>query len=192
MRISKLIFVCACLVGLTQLGWTQNQHLGANKQSHGIAGYLDPRTGTFTTKAQSSGVTPDASEELPPTLTNILARFVFTFNIEFNDQPGGATTVCAVDLSTSDSSGLFYDETATAIATNNGTACKVSILFYWSLANPTEDQVFVEYHINSFQSITVGGTASVQDFRSADHSIAPLPVPLNGQTVNVPTITTAI
>jgi len=193
MRISKLIFVCVCLVGLTQLVWSQNERVvgGPAKHSHGIAGYLDPRTGTFTTKAQGAGAA-DASDELPPTLTNILARFVFTFAIEYNDQPTSATTACTVDISTSDSSGLFYDESATALATNGGKACTVTILFLWSLASPTADQVFAEYHVESFQAVTVGGTSAPEIFRSADHSILPLAMPINGQTVNVPTITTAI
>jgi hypothetical protein len=193
MRISKLIFVCVCLVGLTQLVWSQNQHLtgGLGRQAHGIPGYLDPRTGTFTTRAQSAGVPPDASEELVPTLTSIYARYVFTFSFK-NDQPTSATTSCTVDISTSDSSGLFYDESASALAASNRTSCTVTILFLWYLASPTTDQVFVQYHIASFQSVTVGGTATVQDFRAADHSIAPLAVPANGQTINVPLITTAI
>ncbi len=188
MRISKLIFVCICLIGITQLVWSQNQHVGAAKQSHGIPGYLDPQTGTFTTKAQPS----ETAEEPPTTFTTILARLVFNFTIAPNDQPTTATTSCTVTLTTTDSSGLVYDESATAIATNNGTACKVTVLFSWSLASPTQDQIFVDYHIASFQSITVGGTASVQEFRGADHSIPSISVPMNGQTVTEPTITTAI
>ena len=192
MRMSKLIFTTVCLVGLTQLVWSQSEHFSAPaKQSHGIAGFLDPRTGTFTTRAQGSSVMRDASEE-PPTLTNILARYVFTFNIEYNDQPASATTACTVDISTSDESGLFYDESSTALATKSGTACTVTILFYWGLANPTADSVSVEYHIESFQAVALGGTSTPEVFRSADHTIAPLAVPSNGQTVDVPTITTAI
>jgi hypothetical protein len=188
MRISKLIFVCMCLVGITQLVWSQNQHVGAGRQGHGIPGYLDPRTGTFTTRAQPS----ETGEETPPTFTTILARLVFNFTIAHNDQPTNATTSCTVSLSTADSSGLDYNESATAIATNNGTACTVTVLFSWTLASPTEDQVFVDYHIASFQSITVGTTASVQEFRGADHSLPSISVPLNGQTITEPTITTAI
>ena len=188
MRISKLIFVCICLIGITQLVWSQNQHVGAAKQSHGIPGYLDPQTGTFTTKAQPS----ETAEEPPTTFTTILARLIFNFTISPNDQPTTATTSCTVSLSTTDSSGLVYEESATAIATDNGTACKVPVLFSWSLASPTQDQIFVDYHIASFQSISVGGTPSVQEFRGADHTIPSISVPLNGQTVTVPTITTAI
>jgi len=192
MRISKLIFVCVCLIGLTQIGWSQNQHLGASKQSHGVAGYLDPRTGTFTTKAQISGATADASEELPPALTTILARLIFNITIQYNDQPTNATTACTVTLSTSDSSGLFYDESATSIATKNGTACTVTLLFSWALASPTTDQISVDYRVESFQAITVGATTTPEVLRSADHTILPLAVPMNGQTITVPTITTAI
>jgi hypothetical protein len=187
-RISKLIFVCMCLVGITQLVWSQNQHTDAGGQAHSIPGYLDPRTGTFTTRAQPS----EAAEETPLTFTTILARLVFNFTIAPNDQPPTATISCTVSLSTTDSSGLAYDESATAIATNNGTACKVTVLFSWSLASPTQDQVFVDYHIASFQSIAVGGAASVQQVRDADHSLPSISVPLNGQTITEPTITTAI
>jgi len=192
MRTSKLIFVCVCLVGLAQLGWSESQHLGASKQSHGIPGYLDPRTGTFTTKVQSSVVTSDESEE-PTTLTTITARLIFNINIVYNDQPSNAITACSVTINEfGDSSGLFYEEEATAIATSNGTACKVTILFSWPLANPTQDQISVEYHIDSFQSVTVGGTAVVEPFRSLDHSIPSLPMPSNGQTITEPTISTYI
>jgi hypothetical protein len=188
MRISKLIFVCMCLVGITQLVWSQNQHTDAGRQAHGIPGYLDPRTGTFTTRAQPS----ESAEETPPTLTTILARLIFNFTIVPNDQPTTATTSCTVSLSTTDSSGLTYVESATGIATNGGTACKVTVLFSWALASPTQDQVFIDYHIASFQSIAVGGTASVQEFRSADHTLPSISVPMNGQTITEPTITTTI
>jgi hypothetical protein len=189
MRISKLIFVCVCLIGLTQIGWSQNQHL--SKQSRGIPGYLDPRSGTFTTRAQSSGTNSEGAE-LNPALTTILARLIFNFTI-LNDQPANAVTSCTVALSTlDDSSGLFYDESATSIATKSGTACTVTILFSWALASPTTDTISVDYHISSFQAITVGGTSTPEALRTADHSIANIPVPMNGQTITEPTISTTI
>jgi len=190
MRISKLIFVCVCFVGLAQLGWSQELHVASSKQSHGIRGYLDPRTGTFTTKVQ--GATSDASED-PTSLTTITARLIFNINLVFNDQPASATTACSVDISSlDDSSGLFYDESATSIATNNGTTCKVTILFSWLLGSPTSDQISVEYHVESFQGVTIGGTTTPEVFRSLDHTIPDISVPLNGQTVTEPTINTYI
>jgi hypothetical protein len=190
MRISKLIFVGVCLVGLTQLGWSQAQHLGASKQAHGVPGYLDPRTGTFTTRAQGAGETQDASQE-PTALTNIVARLVFNISIVYNDQPAGAITACSVDISEfGDPSGLFYTEDATAIATSNGTVCKVTILFDWALATPTSDQISIDYHIESIQPVTVGGTTLPEVFRTLDHSIPSVAVPMNGQTITEPTIYT--
>jgi len=187
MRISKLVFVCVCLIGLTQIGWSQNQPL--SKQTRGIPGFLDPRSGTFTTRAQSAGTNSEGAE---PALTTILARLIFNFTI-LNDQPANATTSCTVTLSTlDDSSGLFYDESATAIATENGTACKVTILFSWALASPTTDTISVDYHIASYQAITVGGTSTPEALRTADHSIANIPVPSNDQTITEPTISTTI
>jgi hypothetical protein len=57
MRALKVMFVCMCLVGITQLVWNQDHGVDAGRGTRGrvILGYLDPRTGTFTTKAQSFG-----------------------------------------------------------------------------------------------------------------------------------------
>jgi hypothetical protein len=191
MRILKLMFVCMCLLGLNQLVWSQNQptgsqtqNVGTSKQAHGIAGYLDPRTGTFTTKVQRSRV-----GNKTPGLTEIVARLIFTFNIVYNDQPASATTACTVDLDTSDSSGLFYSESSTAIVAKGGATCTVTVLFDWLLATPTQDQINVSYHIDSFDAVAIGSAAPVGEaLRSLTHSILPLPVPPYGKTITEPTI----
>jgi hypothetical protein len=55
MRVLKLIFAVVCVVGLTQLVWSQNQQRmsAGPHHSYGIPGYFDPQTRTFTTGAET-------------------------------------------------------------------------------------------------------------------------------------------
>jgi hypothetical protein len=180
MSVSKMICVCLCvfLIGFTPPVRSQNQaREGAlGKSDQGIPGYLDPRTGTFTTRAKSSvtGATQAGT-------TTILARLIFNFTI-LTDEPG-ANTVCSVSISPSDSVG-FYEESASSAATNGGQACTVTLLFSWDLATPNTDMINVGYSI----SASGGGSQS----RNSSHSLPSIPVPSNFQTITEPTISATI
>jgi len=190
MRKLTVILVGICFAGFAQLALGQMGSAGSAQMTHqhGVPGYLDPKTGTFTTRAHSSGVSADISPDIAT--TTILARLVFKFNIR-TDQTSPAVTFCTVDLDGGDEAG-FYEEEGSAVATAAGTACTVTILFSWTLATPTMDTISVSYDVGAFQPVAVGGISTSEEFRHSSHSIANIAVPLNGQTVNVPAISVTI
>lgn len=170
MRMSKVIFVTLfCLVGLTPLVWSQSQDQplangAAVRQNHGIPGYLDPETGTFTTRMQSAG----PAVQIPGT-TRVIFRLVFPINININDQGSGNTVNCDVDIFTSDNS---FSDSGSVVG--NASGCTVTILAQWDLATPLQDTIFVSFGVSS------SGTGTS---RRTSHSLAGISVPNNGQTV---------
>jgi hypothetical protein len=184
MRIPKPIFVCICLCALTLLVWSQNQHVFAGQQAHGVPGYLDPQTGKFTTRAQSAN--PAVSE----TLTPRVAELIFNFDIAHDDQPSGDTTFCSVDISdASTDEPLYYTELAQSVATVTAGVgkCTVTIHFDWSLEYASTDTVSVCYSMAYFNT-----SSNIFEPRNLTHCIANIAMPANGATVTVPTIETYI
>jgi hypothetical protein len=188
MRTSKLIFVCLCLAGLTQLVWSQNKSVEAAHGTHwrGIPGYLDPQTRNFTTKAESSGASSRAGSEEPLSGTEVQFRETFNFSIAALDVPPSAVIFCYASMSTEDSNGNFY-ETNTTVATRTGSSatCSVPLLANWTLVNPTTDTISAYYEAYSEQSVAVGSYTEVIE-RYGEAPSLTLPVPANLQTVNNP------
>jgi hypothetical protein len=182
MRISKLIFVCACLIGLTQLVWSQNQHLFPSKQSSGIPGYLDPRTGKFTTQIQKSGVGTGENEELAG--TPVLFRVKFNITINNYDQPAGSITSCHASIDTEDPLG-FYSDDAVIIAAKSGGGwtCTVPILVSWTLQTPNSDTISACYGVEVFQVVSVGSVQEAFSGRTSSPPCLSIPVPTNTSTV---------
>lgn len=183
MKIAKLIFVCLfCFVALSPLSWSQSQPNPSNQKQGAptIPGVFDPRTGMFTAHAQSAAPAAVAT-------TNVLARLIFNFNIR-NDQQGGGPTHCYVSLQTQGDAAGYYDESAQSTATNGGTSCSVTLLFSWDLATPTTDTIRVTYGVSSNGEDANGNGP----YRSTYHEIAPIPVPSNFETINLPPINVTI
>jgi|HubBroStandDraft_3_1064219.scaffolds.fasta_scaffold501424_1 hypothetical protein len=182
MRISKVIFVSFfCLIGLAPLVWSRNQDQplagGAVRPNHGVPGYLDPQTGTFTAQIQTAS--PDV--QLPGT-TRILFRLIFPISININDQPAGNTTTCGVDISVfgSGETSSASDSTSTP---GTASGCTVTVLAQWDLKTPATDTIFISFSVSSSGS---GGS------RTTTHGLASIPVPTNGQTITEPVIDTVL
>jgi hypothetical protein len=176
MKISKVLFLgFFCLIGIAPLVWSRSQGqplpAGTPGSSHGIPGYLDPKTGTFTSRAQIASPDVQAAGT-----TRILFRLIFPITIDINDQSSANTTSCSVDISTSDAAGFVEDSGSTV---GNANGCTVTILAQWDLATPTADKVSISFDISSSGS---GGA------RSTSHSIAQISMPGNTQTITEPVI----
>jgi hypothetical protein len=187
MRIPKAIFVCllSLVVSTSTFGWSQNQPAAVRlgSQTQGIPGYLNPQTGIFTTRPQTS-----APATTIPT-TSVIFRLIFNFNIEINDQPSTNTFTCSVAISpVGDTSGLFHNEEATTLSTDGGKTCQVTILASWELANASTDSVAISYTISSFQSVS----GTLQSARTSSHSLPSIPMLANAQTITEPTIAVVI
>jgi len=182
MRLSKALFVCVCLVGLTQLVWSQSNSFGAS-HGKGVPGYLDPRTGKFTTQVQNhggdTGANPDAG-------TAVLFREQFNITITNYDQPTtNVLVVCSANISSyGDPNGYYYDD-ASIVATQSGKnyTCDVPILTSWTLQNPGSDTITAYVTVDFVQVFTLNGTSAIESIRRQEPPYMTLPVPQNGHTV---------
>ena len=146
-----------------------NQTEAAPTQPLEIPGFLDPKTGKFTTQATAAAITAQVAT------TNTIARLIFTFQILTDN--AGAQTQCSVGLNVSDAAG-FYSESGSS-RSPDGQNCTVIMLFSWDLATPQTDAINVNYSVN-----WSGGGGS----RSTSHAITPIPVPANTETISLPPI----
>jgi len=164
MKMSKTMCVCVCLVGLTQLVWSQQLD---RQNARGIPGYLDPKTGTFTTRVQ----TPEAEKAKP-----LSASWYWgTFNINIaatltTPVPSGAIVTCSATVDEIDDTNGSYYEQASAVATAGGSKCDMSIPYAWDLSNASTDQVIVSYTIAIDESITVGTTTTIVKIRQTEYN----------------------
>jgi hypothetical protein len=184
MRTWKVIFVCLCLAGFTQLVWCQEKSPDATHgtRGQGIPGYFDPRTSTFSTKAEPAGANADS--EVPPAGTPILFRETFTFAISALDIPASAVIFCHAGINTTDPLGSYQDgNTAVATRSGNNATCSVSILTNWVLADPTTDKITANVFAYADQTIQVGSSSELIERFSGPPTLT-LPVPANTQTIN--------
>jgi hypothetical protein len=188
MRIVKIIFVCLVCFVVATLGWSQNPSAQVeqskpeqSKPAHGVPGYLNPQTGTFTTQAQSTVPTAAVAT------TTVIFRLIYNFRIQFNDNTTGNTTTCGVNISTNDAAGSFY-EGNTVISPDGGQTCQVSILAQWNLATPTTDMISAYAYVESFGSTKGNYDQLLPDRYSDIESIPQIPVPQSGETLAQPTI----
>jgi len=166
MKLPITIFVCVCLVGLTQLVWSQQLD---RPNAHGVPGYLDPKTGTFTTKVQ----TPEADKANP-----LSASFYFgTYKLDiaatlYTPVPSGGIVTCSGTVDEYGDPSGAYNEEASAIATGSGSSwkCDMTIPYAWLLSSPSTDNVDVSYSIEIAESITVGTTSTIVTIRRSEFS----------------------
>jgi hypothetical protein len=158
------LFLCTCLIGLAHPGWSQTPN---GHEPRGILGYLNPRTGAFTTRIHSaSGVEPEAA----PTPT--YGELVFNIQISiWSTLPADAVLSCSGEATISDG-GNFHLETASVDTTRNGNkaSCQVIIPYYWLLSSPNIDQIDLSFSVSTKAS----------DTRDSSHSAGSIPVPVNG------------
>ena len=178
MRMSKAIFVCVCLVGLTQLVWSQNKGTGAF-QEKGIPGYLNPHTRTFTTRAQGSGVQG-------PEFTGTAVFFREQANITINnyDQTTNSLAICHADItSIGDANSGWYDSADVVATLSGGTwFCDVPVLTQWTLQTPATDQLELCVSVDIISLHTLGSLTEAQSSRSSSQPCLTITQPANGVT----------
>jgi len=183
----KVIFCCVCLVGLTQLVWSQNSNLSTapGSREHGIPGYLDPRTGTFTAKVPTrASVSPDTTV----TYSVLTGTWDFTIPITLKTTPAnGDILACEIDLSVNDPVTYTYIETGIATQTASGaSSCTVSIPYTWVLTAPTTDVVVISYDISIIHGYSVGPATGAKASRNTSRFYTySEPVPANGVTTSI-------
>jgi len=193
MRTSRIILVCACLVGLTQSVWSQQAQQTKPTAPSGIPGYLNPQTGAFTPMPQNEN-----AEELNST-TPTTGEFVITFTITISSSIPTSTLIgCQASAAVVDinrKTGIISNtvsESGEAVASRSGgkATCKVTIPYSWVLLNASTDTVSLGYAVAVYESVTVpanGSSAAVTTlFNPRVSSQAPgsIPVPATGSTTD--------
>jgi hypothetical protein len=167
----KIVFAMVCLVGLTQLVWSQNEKgVFSGSHSEGIPGFLDPQTRTFTTLVESgidnplSGTGSYYYGEIKITLTVYVASAF----------PSGTAYGCSGTLTVGgDTNGDTYIENAvaTAPAPSGGvTTCTLIFNYFWQLTSPTSDIIDVSFTAVAQNTVTVGSQTEIIDLRDATRS----------------------
>ena len=181
MKMSRVIFALVCLGGLSQLVWSQDDAIGAR----GIPGYLNPKTGIFTTRAHSE------SADVAPTTTpqyyygtislEVLVYVVTTF-------PTGTVFGCDATAGTDDLGGGSFSESVTVTAAPSGgiLTCNLNMPYLWQVSNPTTDVITFSFSAAALNPNTVAGKQEA--YRSASRNAANYLTGIptkNGTTTNV-------
>lgn len=175
-KLLNILVLCACILGMSAALAGQSSSV-----SHGIRGYLDPKTGAFHPIP-----TVEESDAEPPATATYGGKFVFKFTINVAATiSASAKIACSADVSVTDISGAsynYFDETASALATRSGTTatCTVNIPYSWKLASGGTDMVSLSYVISAPSEISVATDAYPNRLSTA--SITSIKVPLNGAT----------
>lgn len=177
MKITKFALVCLCFVMGTTALWGQ----AANKQSAGILGYLDAKTGAFRPLPQAA---EDDAE--PRTLTTFGGTITITFTITVKTTTL-TTFTCSgeadVNDDTASATGFHtYSESDTALATGSGTTrtCKVSIPYSWGLATQSSDSITISYVV-----LGSNGTTETAQRTTSLSPLEVIKVPANGATTAI-------
>ncbi len=174
MKVLTTTLLGLCLVALTLPAWSQstNQESVHGKPSHGVLGYLDPRTGTFKPMPpQSTGEAPTPPPTQGTIVINLYVKVASTF-------PAGEQFSCGGSASVFESS--FFDEEASVVGNLSGDllTCTITIPYYWRLSTPGSDTVSVGFTVQAVGPSSSGGLPQ----RLSDQSIATIPVPAQYKT----------
>jgi hypothetical protein len=176
MKTWKFFFACVCLVAFTQVVWSQGV-IGSSSE-HGIPGFLNPKTGTFTTRAQAQQ--PRATQA---TITGnyYFGKVVVTLTVFIGSAfPSGTQYSCHADANTFDGGSTgnenSFDESVSALAgpvTSGGyTSCTLTMPYLWQLASPSTDQICVDFEVDALNTASVSGLTEIVSFRSASRGIS--------------------
>jgi len=192
MRIWKLMFVLVCFAGLTQLVWSQetNLNLTPGRRAHGIPGYLDPKTGQFTTRIQADEPAADQGSAIADVKYSVMTgTWDFSIAVTLKTTPqSGDLLICEVSLGTFDQVTLDYGESDVVAVTSPGSSatCNLKIPYSWVLTAPTTDTVSISYDVSLYHAYAVAGVPYPQISRHTDHTYSDAyKMPLNGATTNI-------
>ncbi len=171
MKLTRLLFAVACVMGIVAGGYAQNA-----QSTKPEFGYMDRKTGMFHSLSRPL---PDAEA---PAITPTTGKFVFNVTITVSSAlPASAVITCVVSGGVADlTSGEFSNVAGIAAKRSGNTAtCTVTIPYSWDLATPAKDVVQMDLQVDA--SVGTLGTSSFYE----ESFIAPAitaKVPANGTT----------
>jgi hypothetical protein len=165
--------VLSFLAVSTQLLAASGAAMAAGPQKGQLPGFLNPKTGVFTTQA-----TPYAEGDFDTAAMQIytgLLSLKFTISLK-SSVPADWPIHCMQSASIVDISGLYYSDSKTVIATRSGNTatCTVNINYGWNLTSPPSTKVSVIYSVGS-----MGNSAVLSQLESTG-TMPQLTLPANG------------
>jgi hypothetical protein len=148
MKALRVFCAVVCLLGLTQLVWSQREAPTVSK--HGIPGFLDPQTRTFRTQVENSNGSPNATTGTYYYGTINVTLTVYTASAF----PAGTTYVCEVNTTVFDYP-LTQGNNAWVIApapSKGYTTCTTPINYFWQLSTPQTDRVYIDYYVTAYSN----------------------------------------
>lgn len=172
-KILTLVLTCACVLAITVPLTAQNA-----SSTHGILGYLDPKTGAFH-------LLPALQDAEPPATTTVTGKIVANFTITVDStiastaKIGCNVAATVLDLSTANS---IIEEAGNAVTRGSGSTvtCTATIPYSWKLGSASTDKITLSYTIQSPVAIT-SGSAEFPN-RLSSQSLGSISVPASGTT----------
>ena len=176
-KLSTILVICVCLIGLNDVLWGQSA-------GRGIRGYLDPQTGTFR-------VLPHATADaVPPPTTNFSGKFVFNFTITVDASIAATAKIeCVATAFLEDNltggNPNIITEQAAVVATRSGSSasCIVNIPYSWNLATGSTDKVSLGYTLQA--PAEASATSSLPARISSQENFATISVPTGTTTETI-------
>ena len=172
-RIVILASVCVCLLAISVPLMAQDA-----SATHGILGYLDPKTGTFH-------LLPALQDAEPPATTTVTGKIVANFTITVDSTIASTTKIgCNITATVLDvgTGNTILEEAGNAVARGSGTTvtCTTTIPYSWKLGSASTDKLTMSYSITSPVAITSG--SATYPLRVSSQSLGSITVPANGTT----------
>lgn len=181
MKLMKLLFAIACLLGLVASSFAQTTDATSSRKTFG---YVDTKTGLFHPLTRA--IQTEESRAITPTT----GKFVFNVTIAVSSAlPTNAVITCNVTGGVDDAtSGAFTnDVTVTATRTGNTATCTVNVPYSWDLANASKDIVALDLIVTATVG-TLGTNSFYEEIFGAPGITSK--VPANGATTTETIATT--
>lgn len=144
--------------------------------SSAIPGFLDPKTGAFTTQLGAQTGSDLSNLAMATYNGNFILKFTITLK---SGIPADWPIQCQGGVQPLDSSGLYYNDTKVVYATRSGNTatCSMSIYYAWSLAD-SDAQVTTSYYVSTY------GTSTSLASRYAYGTLPRVTLPANNGTLS--------
>lgn len=172
-KILILVSICVCLLAISAPLMAQDA-----SATHGILGYLDPRTGAFH-------LLPALQDTEPPATTTVTGKIVANFTITVDSTFASTTKIgCSIIATVSDvSTGNLIEETAgndVARGTGSTVKCTATIPYSWTLGSASSDKITLQYIVQA--PVAVSTAAGANPNRYSSQSLGSISVPTTGTT----------
>jgi len=172
-KILTLVSMCVCLLAISAPLMAQDA-----SATHGILGYLDPKTGTFH-------LLPALQDEEPPAASTVTGKIVANFTITVDSTFASTSKIgCTISAAVLDAStgNVIEEEAGNAVTLGTGSTvtCTATIPYSWKLGSASTDKITLNYIVQA--PVAVSSASAAYPNRLSSQSLGSISVPANGTT----------